>query len=379
MSAPAFSTLVLWLVGSAWALPSGAWALPQSAAVEEPVLIGLVVPGAGPLADVGRAVRAGAQRAIDQANGEGGYRGRPFALRVVEEEGLWGQGLSRVVDLSFDRRVQAIVGGLDGRSAHLIQQVITRARIPFVTPWASDFTLSRGMIPWFFQAVPDDEQQARTMVQHARTAGSTQVLVVSDTSYDGRQLGQAVRQAAGTAGLPVAAVPLEGVLGDMDGGAALARLTRADAAVFLAVGYASATRVLDHLRRLPSPPRLYAPTRVAVPAFLDGAGRYPAPVLVPLPAATDPAILGPGRSGLPADLAHDAVRAIIDAIRMAGLDPWRVRDALAGQAFTGETGPVSFQNSGRRAGGVRLVPAGHSTRSVYAPVSPAPNEVTSTR
>jgi hypothetical protein len=150
--------------------------------------------------------------------------------------------------------------------------------------------------------------------------------------------------------------------------------------VFLAVGRpATGTGVLHRLARLPSPPRVYAPPRLAVRGFLDGADRYPAPVLVPLPAGTDAAVLRPGHRDLAADLAHDAVLAIIEAVRTAGLDPWRIRDAMAEQAITGATGPLSFQASGRRAGGVRLVPAVQSTRSVYAPVSALPNEVTSTR
>ncbi|MFW6205629.1 MAG: ABC transporter substrate-binding protein, partial [Gemmatimonadota bacterium] len=117
---------------------------PTTAAVraQEPIPIGLVIPGPGPHAAIGAALREGAELAVRRANEAGGFRGRPFVLRVVTDDGLWGQGLSRVTGLAFTDPVVAVVGGADGRGGHLIQQVITKARLPFVTPWASDFTLS---------------------------------------------------------------------------------------------------------------------------------------------------------------------------------------------------------------------------------------------
>lgn len=271
----------------------------------------------------------------------------------MEEGGLWGQGLSRVVSLSFDDPVPAIVGGLDGRSAHLIQQVITRARIPFVTPWASDFTLSRGMIPWFFQTVPDDRQQARAIVEHARGMGSKRILVLADATYDSRHLEQAVREAAETSGMPADVFRVEA----SGTGPDLERRVLPGMAVVIAAGQPEATGLLDRLGRLPSPPEVYAPARLAVGSFLDGPDPYPAPVLVPVPEGTDPDGLRAGRTDLPTELADDAVRAIVKAIRTAGLDPWKVRDALAVQTLDGATGLVSFSETGRREGGVRVLPA----------------------
>lgn len=357
-------------------------ALAAPAVAQEPVRIGLVIPGDGPLADVGAAVRHGAEATIRRANLAGGLDGRPFELRVVTEEGLWGQGLGKVVSLSFDDPVLAVIGGLDGRSAHLIQQVITKARIPFVTPWATDFTLSRAMVPWFFQAVPDDRQQAAAILADvtgaagaaapgSRGTGSatTELLVLADTSYDGRQFAIAIRQAATAAGVPARFVRPERVLEAEPGGVAEMLRRRgggpaqgssgaaSPVAVVLAVEAGTAARVLDRLQPLPSPPRVYAPTRLAVPAVVGAA--YPGPFLIPLPAGIR---LDPDGPSLPAALAADAVGAVIAAIRAGGPDPWRVREALADTSVTGARRGLSFESSGRRGGELQLEPLMRPTR-----------------
>ena len=345
------------LLAALWGLIVPSAILP--AAAQEPVSIGLIVPGGGPLAAVGAAVRAGAERAIRRANDEGGFQGRPFRLLVVTQEGLWGRGLARVVSLSFDQPVVGVIGGLDGRGGHLIQQVVTKARIPFITPWASDFTLSRGMIPWFFQMVPDDRQQAAPMVEDAVGRGESGLVVVGDTSYDSRRFTEAVRHEAAAAGMAVHVVDARTPLDQ--GGAA---------SVVLTTGVESSAGVLDALRRRASPPRVYAPLRLAVPPFDPLTVSYPAPVLFPrvltgqarereagdstTAAAHEPAV------ALPAAFGGDAVRAFVAAVRSAGTDPWRVRDALAVQAVQGDTGEVAFDASGRRSGVVELT--GQPTR-----------------
>lgn len=354
----------------------GLVASPGLGAAQQPIGIGLVVPGEGSLTEVGRAVRAGAEAAIRRANAEGGFEGRPFELRVVTEEGLWGQGLAKVVSLSFEDPVRAVIGGLDGRSAHLIQQVITKARIPFVTPWASDFTLSRAMVPWFFQAVPDDRQQARAILADATARSGERILVIADTTYDSRHFATAIRQAAGG---PVRvlhpdqllALAPERILELLRPTAGLDSPTpdidratgpgRASRGVVLAVEPGTAPRLLERLRELPSPPRAYAPIRLAVPAVMDTG--YPGPLLFPVPATPPLGPDGPALRSLPAALAGDAVRTVVAAVRAAGLDHWRIRDALAGQSVDGATGAVAFEASGRRAGRLRLLSsAGHVSR-----------------
>jgi branched-chain amino acid transport system substrate-binding protein len=338
---------------------------------QQAVAIGLVVPSEGPLAEIGESVRRAAEREILRANEAGGFRGRPFELRAVTEDGLWGQGLSRVVSLSFDQPVWGVIGGLDGRSAHLIQQVITKARVPFITPWASDFTLSRAMVPWFFQAVPDDRQQAEALARHMREAGvDDDVLVIADTTYDSRQFAAAVQRALADGGVPSRTQSLAELVerGYVGAGARSAE-DALPVAVVLAVEPAIVPRVLERLAGLPTPPPVYAPLRLAVAPVLRAAADYRAPLLMPTLSPAGSATLretgsesGRSPASLPVAFAEDAVQAMIAAIRTAGLDRWRIRDELAAGSFGTSTGQLSFGTMGRRSVRLEVVAANRLPR-----------------
>jgi ABC-type branched-subunit amino acid transport system substrate-binding protein len=76
--------------------------------------------------------------AVEAANRDGGFRGRPFELAVRSVEGPWGSGSSEITALVFEESVWAILGPLHGRSAHLAEQVVAKGHVALVSPWASD-------------------------------------------------------------------------------------------------------------------------------------------------------------------------------------------------------------------------------------------------
>src|SRR5512135_2962372 len=126
-------------------------ALRNSTDSANPVKIGLLISDAQ-----STAAQHGAEMAIRKANERGGYYGRPFKLVVRSMEGPWGTGSKQAVDLIFSEEVTAIMGSHDGRNAHLVEQVCTKARVVFMSVWASDPTLSQAFVPWYFSCVPND-------------------------------------------------------------------------------------------------------------------------------------------------------------------------------------------------------------------------------
>jgi ABC-type branched-subunit amino acid transport system substrate-binding protein len=341
------------LLASLTAVGTGLTA-PTLAAAQDAVAIGLVVPGEGPQSELAAAARDAAETAIAAANREGGYRGRPFVLRIVAEDGLWGQGLARVVSLAFDDPVWGVIGGFDGRSAHLIQQVIIKARIPFLTPWATDPTLSRGRIAWFFQLVPDDRQQAEAIV-----AGADTVLVIADTTYDGRHFADAVVAAGDAAGAVVRRVDTTRGADGLGGASSVVADAGGDVRVVLATGPAAAVGLLDRAGAAPRPPTVHVPLRLASGGVRAASLAYPGRVLTavipPTPSVGTDA--RPRERSAPDAAAYtrEAVEALVAAIREAGLDHWRIRDALAARTPDDAPGPA-FDDAGRRHGRVLLVP-----------------------
>ncbi len=129
----------------------------------------------------------GATLAIDKANEKEGSDGLHFQLLVRSMEGPWGTGSKEAVNLVFNEKVWAILGSHDGRNAHLVEQVIAKTHIVFLSAWASDPTLYQAFVPWFFSCVPNDLQQANILIKEIVDKRKlSKITIVSDKRYDSK-------------------------------------------------------------------------------------------------------------------------------------------------------------------------------------------------
>jgi branched-chain amino acid transport system substrate-binding protein len=144
------------------------------------VKIGLLVPDQQSLT-----AEQGAALAIRQANQAGGRWS--FELVVRSCEGLWGAGSKASVRLVFEDQVSAIMGSLDGRNAHLAEQVATKTRIVFLSTWATDMTLSKAFVSWYFRCIPNDRQQAAALAHELYDKRKYhRVAIIATEAYDAR-------------------------------------------------------------------------------------------------------------------------------------------------------------------------------------------------
>ena len=127
-------------------------------------------PGDPDHPDAGDLWRA-AELAVDKANAETGFHGKPFRLIPVWSASPWGTGVSGLARLAYQEKVWAIIGGIDGPTAHLAEQVVVKARIPLVSPTSSDRTANVANVPWMFSVLPGDHRQAPCLAQ-ALAAGT---------------------------------------------------------------------------------------------------------------------------------------------------------------------------------------------------------------
>lgn len=127
----------------------------------------------------------GAKLAIEIANKLEEASGTHFELVVRSMEGPWGTGSKEAVNLVFNEKVWAILGSHDGRNAHLVEQVIAKTHIVFLSAWATDPTLYQAFVPWFFSVVPNDYQQAEILAKEiSNTNKRYKIAALSDQSYD---------------------------------------------------------------------------------------------------------------------------------------------------------------------------------------------------
>ena len=129
-----------------------------------------------------------AQSAIEHANNLGGYKGQHFELIIKSCDGPWGITSKQAVALIFEDQVPIIVTALDGRNAHLAEQVTAKSHVVMLSTLSSDPTLSRAYVPWYFRMVPDDKQQAESLIREIYIANKAkQVAVISLDKYDGEK------------------------------------------------------------------------------------------------------------------------------------------------------------------------------------------------
>ncbi len=134
------------------------------------------------------AIQQAAELAIKHANAKGGFKGRPFELITKSCDGPWGIGSKQAVDLIHEDQVSLVVTALDGRNAHLAEQVAAKSHVVMLSTQSSDPTLSRAYVPWYFRMVPDDLQQAEVFVEEIYIKQKIKkVALISLDSYDGKK------------------------------------------------------------------------------------------------------------------------------------------------------------------------------------------------
>ncbi|MFQ5876892.1 MAG: ABC transporter substrate-binding protein [Acidobacteriota bacterium] len=351
--AAALGLLLAGLAGTAWAGPPGG----------TPITIGAFLPRRGPQSRIGREVLRGAEIAVERANRGGGVLGRPLRLSVGASESPWNGSAGELVRLIYDEGALAVFGALDARSAHLAEQVIARARgaAIFLTPWASEVTLTGLRIPWFFRLAPDDREQARVLAAAIFEGPEPRrVAAWIEDGFGARAAGRAFLRAA-PAGL-VETVPAS-TSRDLLG----RRLRRGDFDALVLFGSArAAADLVVWLRRAGYRQELFGPLALARGDFLERAGAAAEGMRLVAPAASGAAAAAVDefereferrhgeRPYPPALYGHDAVLALSAALAAAGEGAGRMAESLARVSVTGLTGRVTFDGRLNRRADIRL-------------------------
>lgn len=149
------------------------------------IRIGLLLPENPDKDLLSKSALNGAELAIEIANKNGGYKNTEFELVVRTADGLWGAGSKASVDFVYDDNVIAIVTAVDGRNAHLAEQVASKSQVVQIATRATEETLSQAYVPWFFRIVPNDRQQAEALIDEIYINQKlNNVLLLYEPGYD---------------------------------------------------------------------------------------------------------------------------------------------------------------------------------------------------
>jgi branched-chain amino acid transport system substrate-binding protein len=314
-----------------------------------------------------QAAKNGAEMAIRIANAKGGFNGKLFELVIRSMEGPWGTGSKQAVDLIFEKNVCAVMASCDGRNGHLVEQVATKARIVFLSTWASDPTLAQAFVPWYFSCVPTDIQQADALIKEIyKKRKFTRIAVVSDGSYDSKLALESFLEITKAAGYPeLLQLVIKSICNDFN--VLIDEIKHADIQGIVLFGNPSASipfiklieqnkmnqtlfgslslmdedefpvldiKYYENVTLVSPGKRLGSKGLVFREEFLRTYGKIP---------------------GAVAAYSFDGMSLLIEAIKRAGLDRENIQKALSKLHFEGVTGTICFDDKGKRIGTVGLV------------------------
>jgi branched-chain amino acid transport system substrate-binding protein len=321
----------------------------------------------------GQRMLHGAQLAVEEANAQGGYGGKPFRLMLHNDYDnwqakavygderptdptIWGSPSNEAVKMIYDDSDWAIFGSINSESTHIMLRLALKAEIPIVNSASTDPTIPETYVPWYFTDLQDDRVQCLTLARRIFTElDLKRVALLRVNNRYGRFGVLKFRDASRRLGHPVV-IEQKYMPGDTDFSRALKIIqdSRTDAIVLWA-DQAEAAGILKQMRALGMKQRVFGAYRTLGPELLAGAG--PAAegfeAVFPYdPSRSDPKWLDFNhrfesrfheKPEQFASLAYDAMNVLLDSICKAGLNRARIHDALADlQEYDGVTGHMVF-------------------------------------
>lgn len=306
-----------------------------------------------------------AQLAVEEANRQGGYHGKPFRLVAAWSDNPWTAGANHVTRMVYVDKVWAVVGGIDGSSTHLAEQVAAKALVAIVSPASTDRTANSAFVPWMFSCLPGDDVLAPLLADRiVRDALQDGLVVVSADDHDSRVFHASLTAAFRKRRI----VPRQEFIyatSPGDPGSVVTRVLKSKSrAVVLLAGPAAGARLVASLREAGYRGTVFGGPSMGRRRFVEQAARAADGVLFPLlftPGEGQREFLTrfTGRVHKPPDYAaaaaYDAVSLVVAAVRKAGLNRARIRDALRELSpYGGVSGRIEWDALGGNARPVAL-------------------------
>ncbi|MBZ5565831.1 MAG: ABC transporter substrate-binding protein [Acidobacteriia bacterium] len=303
----------------------------------------------------------GAQLAVEEANARGGFKGKPFALKIHNESALWGASSAELVKMLFNENCWAMLGCIDGQNCHIALRVTLKLEMPIMDTGTTDPTVTETRIQWLMHNFPDDRQQGYTLANYVFKELKLKRIGMIRTQTRYARIG-AVKfndQARRMGRQPALEVKFE--RGDKDFSHQLRMLRDAKVEGIVIWGEAAeAGLILKQMRAMGMKQPVFGSSRLAYPQVLEIAG--PAAEGLVVTAALDPTRTDPKwlafrdayhrkfdeEPDAYAAHAYDGMNILIAAIEKAGLNRGRIMDVLRDyqmKTYQGVSGAASFDHT----------------------------------
>ncbi len=289
----------------------------------------------------GVAMLHGAELAIAEANAKGGYRGKPFSLKVYDDLPLWGASSMDIVKMYYQQHVWGMLGSINGASTHIELRAALKLQLPIVDTGTTDPTVTETRIQWLLHNFPDDRQQGYALADYIfnqlklKRVGMLRV----NARYGRKGYEEFFRDALRMGYQPVVVVKYAPDTTDFAAPLQTLKQLHLDGLVLWS-NARQAGMILKQMRAMGMKEPVFGSSRVAYPQLIKIAG--PAAQGLVAISAIDPDRRNPkwlafcrnyrqrfhAEPGAYAAYAFDGMNMLIAAIRQAGLNRGLVMDAL---------------------------------------------------
>ena len=314
--------------------------------------------------------------AIDEANAQGGYRGLPFRMIQAWADNPWSNGAGLIVRMAYVDRVWAIIGGIDGPSTHLAETIVAKARVTLISPGSTDNTVNLANVPWMFSALPGDHILAPALGRALlEEIGNGIFVVVASSGHDSRLFARELEKYFSANGR-APAFSYVFASGKAQNEELSRRIMAAQpAAVAVVADAQDSAGIVNALRQQEFRGKVFGGPSMGRRSFRAGLGTGGAGVYFSCPAgaqADDFDRFFADRYGFLPDYTarygYETARLLVAAVRRAGLNRARIRDAVRDLSpWQGVAATMEWDGLGRN----RLLSTGPPICSIPGPLSSA--------
>ena len=287
----------------------------------------------------------------------------PFRLIPRWSVNPWGTGVSQLARMVYDEQPLALLGSMDSATTHLAEQVVAKAQLPLVSPIATDKSVTFAGVSWMFSCAPGDDAVARVLVEAVQAelkspAGKTVLLATTD--HESRMTAREVMSQLSRCGrrpdFRFDVLPDAADIAQQLQAAADAR----PAVVLIIAGVGDSARLTRAVREKVGTATIFGGQSMGRRRFTELAGAAAEGVRFPLLFVPNPADANCTRfierfksehqraPDYTAALTYDAMRLLLEAIRRAGPNRARIREALAQLSpWPGIAGTIHFDGTGQ--------------------------------
>jgi potassium-dependent mechanosensitive channel len=235
--------------------------------------VALMAPLTGPNAEIGEALRQGAQLKVDSLNTAGGIDGSLFALSVFDDQDDPAQAALIAQEIASRSDVVSVIGPLSAASAAAAADVFERAEIPMILPThAQTYSAPRD---WAFSIGYSPEDETTFLANYIRNVSGdvlTSIIVGDDGQMASADLFQTTFERFG---VPISnrwdltAEP-EGRIARMDAVAAEIQAATNSGTLYLAMNSSDAASFIKVLRNKGVQNKIVGPSQISTRAFVRG-------------------------------------------------------------------------------------------------------------